>query len=865
MKESSSNLNIKFKLILGYSLTILTVIVASFFSYISFTKLLDSVEELTEPDSKLIRLNQIVTDISEAESSTRSYILTQDKSYLENYYEYVASIKTNIDELKVLTQPNLSQYAKVDSLDRLFDEKVESLNTFIDLKKRSRDSDFSSRALRQLTRKSGDSARRTTMLTTTTEVTTIEPLGPLGKEEEKSNGLLDIIKKIFVGKDEPENKEDSVQEVLTKTKVTVDTTITSEYQPDTVLLNVKRMLADLQAQETRFNRLLTNKELAMLKRDNLIMNNIRTIIHSLEAEERALDENKAAEAKSVADTFSKTILIIGIISLIAGIVFIVLILHDVNRSNFYKRQLVRAKSHAEKLARAKEEFLSNMSHEIRTPLNAVIGFSEQLSGTSLNGTQQAYLHAVRTSSDHLLSTVNDILDFQKIEAGKLKIEKIPFRIDTVIQEVYSILKLTADNKGLGFTYVMGEDSRHQTLLGDPFRLKQILFNLVSNAIKFTEEGHVRITCDTQKISGNMLSVAIAVEDTGIGISEEKAQQIFEGFNQADATTTRKFGGTGLGLSISRKLVELQQGEVDLESTPGQGSVFSFKIPYETTDVEVPEISRLGRVDFDTTPLRKKRVLLVDDDAFNITLASVILQKWGMTCDKASSGEEALALIEQNRYDIVLSDLHMPGMSGLDLTRNIRSLESEKSTVPVIALTANVAEKAQRRLKESGVNDLLLKPFKEADLYRLLIKFLKPAGDMESEMLAEAQPEGVPQDQLYSLSDFHTFSGGDEEMFNSMIKTLLEDQGENVHLLNEALNKKDWKAIGDYAHKMIPSFSYLKVEPLITGLREIDNAIKDGNHTEEIIGKGREVVIKVSGILESLAKEMSTDTGQPVKG
>lgn len=859
MKEQFSNLNIKFKLILGYSLTVLAVIVAAFFSYASFTKLLDSVEELTDPNIKLTKLNKILTDISQAESSTRSYILTRDKSYLDNYYEYVASIKDNIKQLKVLSQPYPAQYVKVDSIDRLFDEKVESLNSFIDLKQRRQDTDFSSKALRQITKNTQDSAKRTTTLTTTTEITTIKPYGPLGKKENEEKGLFDIIKKIFTKKEEDGEiaVQDQEPEVLTETKVTIDTTITSDYQPDTVLLNVKKILSQLRAQESRFNRLLTKKELEMLKKDNLIMTNIMTIIRDLENEEKKVNEEKAAESKAVADKFSKTILIIGIVALTAGIFFIILILHDVNKSNFYKKQLLAAKRHAEKLARIKEEFLSNMSHEIRTPLNAIIGFSEQLSGTRLSNKQQDYLRAVRNSSEHLLSTVNDILDFQKIEAGKLTIEKIPFKVDHAIKDVFDSLKLKADAKNLYFSYSIEEKIKKITLLGDPFRLKQILFNLVSNAVKFTDEGYVKISCYARSVSGQRCLITIDVEDTGIGIPEEKAHYIFEGFSQADATTTRKYGGTGLGLSISKKLVEMQEGKINLESTPGRGSLFSIEIPYEVTERDLTKpVHKMPDHLPHTSSLEGKQVLIVDDDKFNASLACTILEKWNMACEIASNGKDAIQLIKQNNYSIVITDLNMPEMSGIDLTRAVRAMADQaKASVPIIALTATVSKREQKHLINSGMNDLLIKPFKEADLYHKIIHYFEGKPTIAGNVQGNSKQEDKEETMRYNLDDFKSFSGGDEELMLTMVQTLVEEQTNNIKRLKEALSKKNLPDIGMIAHKMIPSFAYLKAKAIAGPLREIDVEIKNRNYTEELLHKTRMTLREAENLVILLSEEI----------
>ncbi len=383
------------------------------------------------------------------------------------------------------------------------------------------------------------------------------------------------------------------------------------------------------------------------------------------------------------------------------------------------QELLRvAKERAEENARFKEQFLSTMSHEIRTPLNAIIGMTRLLAGTDPTPGQIDYIKALEVSGNNLLRLINDILDYSKLEAGKMVIEEIEFNPVEQIEILTSSYRYIAEEKGLQF--VVDVDKEIPTrLLGDPTRINQILTNLIGNAIKFTNEGAVTLSLRLIKDDQSQVLLEYSVADTGIGIPEEKLENIFESFSQADKATTRKFGGTGLGLSISRKLAELLNSRIEVSSKVGEGTRFSFVL-------RMKKIKDAGsRYEKDTLDeiiavLKGKKVLIAEDNALNRIVAIKSMKDWGMEIDQCENGREAVSMVEKNSYDVILMDLQMPVMDGYEATRAIRHLPDEKKrSIPVIALTASALMDIRSQAAEYKMDDILLKPFKPDDLARML--------------------------------------------------------------------------------------------------------------------------------------------------
>jgi signal transduction histidine kinase/ActR/RegA family two-component response regulator len=391
--------------------------------------------------------------------------------------------------------------------------------------------------------------------------------------------------------------------------------------------------------------------------------------------------------------------------------------------------LNEAKSRAEEATQSKSLFLANMSHEIRTPMNGIVGMANVLKNTPLTKEQRDALNIILNSSDNLLIIINEILDISKIESGKLQFENISFNIHHEIENVVKLLKLRADEKGLDVSYNISPFVP-QIVKSDPTRLKQILINLVNNGIKFTEHGSVKMSVSVEDKVGNKNILRFEVEDTGIGIPEDRLQSLFKTFSQTDVSFTRRFGGTGLGLAISKNLVELMGGHIGVESSENEGSTFWFTLNMEDGDAqsipaltESTPIETQGMTDKMKAPNTKKlHVLLAEDNLINQKVAVMVIQKMGFTVDVACNGKIAVDKYSQNQYDMILMDIMMPEMDGIEATKIIRELEKNKtpgSRIKIVALTANAMKEDREKCLSSGMDDYLSKPFKPEDLEFLL--------------------------------------------------------------------------------------------------------------------------------------------------
>lgn len=798
------------KVIAVFVITVAIVSSAYWMTSISLKEIVQAVREFSQPNLVLIQVKEINSDILAAEISVRAFIITQDEKYLQPYQKLVGTIDKKLDSLHLLTKDKEYVTPYVNSISPLMKEKLEVLDELLGISYNK----VLQSVLGKITSHfpDGDS-----LIIDTLKI----------PEEKKS-----FIKKIFSSpsREALKEKAESAQKENEINKKQI--------------ANVKKTMAEIEEQEIQQLKRQTEKELALLGKDKLLSEQIENVIRRIEFVESEHFQQKAETANSSAEKSGRNIQWLIISGAVLILLLIFLILYDITKSNLYRKQLADAKLKAEKLTKIKEEFLASMSHEIRTPLSAILGYTSRLQKTNLNDRQTNYVNTISNSSEHLLSIVNDILDLTKTETGNLRFEKINFKPADIMHEVYETMKMKAEEKNLQLI-VDTKIIKDIAVKGDPLRLKQILFNLTGNAIKFTDRGFVKLEVENLKSEKNespnktISNFEFRISDSGMGIPEEKLKTIFTQFSQVDSSISRKFGGSGLGLNISKKIIELQGGTIEVSSKIMKGSEFIVTIPYEIVDTQESATTNHVKIKSEAEKsLSGINILLAEDVEINRLLQVEMLKDFGAKVIAVSNGVEAISALRKQDFQLVLMDVQMPEMNGMEAVKEIR--QRLKSNVPILAMTANVMQHDLEIYLQNGFNDYITKPFKEKELAEKILSALH--GNPFHVTIQEQEEEIINADKLYDLNDLKNTSNGNNDFVIRMLKIFLSSAESLLNKAVKNVEERNWEALSSNVHRLIPSCRHLSIYSMSVPLKKIEN-ICSSNPDETIITELLHTVLK----------------------
>ncbi len=785
--SNTKSTGIKKKIAAGFIILLLFATIGIYSVIRLAVQLYPSDEGVSASVKKLTLTSALLSSIIESDGQARAYINTGKNEYLDKFRKQEETTKLLIDSLKLSSIDNTNQYLRAIAVDSLLEFKRSTLNEFFSIRRKS--SSIKNFKLVEVIKDYTDTIRVPRQTISKTVTQHIAPV------KEKKKGLLPRLWQEITGK----NQNDKLVTANDSTHVKYDTVTTYSSIKDSTLKKVRTQLRRIEDRENESRQFIVDRELKLIQADQDVMNEIRAILLLFEKEEITNTISSANKGQVVLDKLWSTALILAALGIITTVGFIILIWKDLARSAFYRRQLEEARTYAESLLKVKEQFLANMSHEIRTPLTTIIGFSEQLRDTEINQEQSKYLKYIHNSSEHLLELINDLLDFSKIESGKLILDNRPFNISELLEDAFNSLSAKAKEKGLQATITLNIP-RDIILVGDPLRFRQIILNILGNSVKFTGEGKIMLHA-----KGNFLDhdksyeLTIRIADTGIGIPPEKQKIIFEEFSQVDPGITRKYGGSGLGLAITRKLVDSMDGNISVISRPERGTIFTVRLilPVSTELIN----TSTNEQSLKPLVLNGIHVLLADDDVTTRILISDILSKQKAIVYEASDGFSAFDIFskEYSKINLIITDIQMPGISGLEFVTKVKKhcIEKAIAAPPIIALTAHADQNEISHFIEMGIYKVILKPFKQQELLDLLSK----SNSYEKSTTNEIKSNGVMQ---IDLSGFRQFAGDDENSLNKIISSLIINIETTKGELKKAFNEKKYMELALLAHRIQPN-------------------------------------------------------------
>lgn len=816
------------KVIAGFLLVFVAIVMALAISHFGFSEMMATVDKLSEPNPKLAALNTIFQQITALEQSQRAQAIRNPRNPYSVYLEQSASFVSQIDSLELLDWDS-AQLERLQEVKIILQKRNRLFLSYLKLRSQMAQNYPLSARLDTLTRMlASDRLVFDTSVVTTEKKTITTYTTDSIKQEKERSGLARIF-----GKKKNNEAPTTHVKVEEQLSVTIDTL--SIGRQNQALSEVEGIIGKMEKEQRAESRRLITEELELLNANSLFINQLLSILHDVENEEVAQMHANNDRAGDLVSQSIWRISIVLIVFFIGAALLVYLIWVDVARSNYYKQQLEKSRDEAEELSQIKQRFLANMSHEIRTPLQSIIGFAEQL--RSGDGSESEAVDAINSSSEHLLHIVDEVLDYSRISSGGFVLNKERFALAPLLKEVIAALTIQADRKGLNLLLETNFE-RNLVVIGDAFRLRQILYNLLGNAIKFTGRGYVKLTARTHIGKGPVVC-DFEITDTGIGIRKEELSKIFNQFEQANSSITGQYGGTGLGLTIVKSLIEAQGGNLRVQSVPNQGSTFTVTLAFEHALPEDTRVTGVTRID---NKRFSGKVVVVDDDLLILRLCHLILEKNDVENETFNDGRELLALKVDPKVTHIFMDIRMPSINGIDLCRALR--KKYAPTTKFIALTAHVLPQERQQLLFQGFDDVMLKPFREQNLLARLGVTPQPLDIKTNHAGREAQMD---------LSTLTALTQDDDALLNSILQQFIEETTRDLHQLIELLKSpSDHSGVREVVHKLAGRTGQVGASGLSRTLRSLESQLVDGGASP---GSLREefddALVKVAQLIEEV--------------
>ncbi|MDX6184255.1 hybrid sensor histidine kinase/response regulator [Flavobacterium sp. Fl-77] len=771
------------KVLFSYVALVALVVTVGWFLYSEnavYNKLED---KIALEKTKILRVSKLFSNVYKTESLARKTIQTNSENDFKNYVIENDSLRLRIDTLKTIVKTQY-QKALLDSVTYLLSEKTKNIQQLKTIKNKADD-----------------------------EVSVNNAIDEISKMEVKLRKLeiQDFTKNPDQLGSYQRNVLQQYVDYLNQNIPDDSTNTLSKQASDSILANSKKLLSTVKIKAEKKKESLNFEENKLLKNEIAISEQLRKVLRIIEREIIINSiKNNSLKEKSL-KKINDIVTISAIIGLLLTVFFSILIVSDYSKSQVYKKQLEIANFKTKNLLKSREQLISTVSHDLKTPLSTIVGYTELLGNSDVNNKQSYFIKNIKNSSEYITQLVQDLLDFSQIEAGKITIEKVPFVLPEIMEEVARSIQSVYKNKNIELSITFDE-KLNKKIVGDPFRLKQVLSNIIGNAYKFTEEGFIKINADV--VYGERF-FEITIEDSGIGIEKANQKLVFEEFAQANEGIEKKYGGTGLGLSICQKIITILGGKLHLESTFGKGSTFEITLPllFDTSVNTVEKAIKTG-----TKNTRKLTFVVVDDDINLLNLTSGVLRQEKHTVFSFDRAAKALEAIKLTPFDFIITDIQMPEMDGFSFIEQLKkSITTTYQNQPIISLTGRT-DLDLSVYAAAGFTTVIKKPYSPKVLLKTIENILN--NDIINTVEIEEKKE-KKTNKLYSLITLKEFLGNDPEALKEVISSLIDSSKENMLHLSKAISEENGTEIKSIAHRITPMFRQIEAQEISKILKKLE--------------------------------------------